>query len=273
MPIHGLEHGMLEGEPMTKRKRFSCHAGRVFWAGLLAAILGGCGDQNLFDSAADDTSTTGEVEAAKIAIDNGDFDDALAILEGLCGTDTSSPSCDGETASLLSSAFAGRAGLNVFDLIENSVDAVSGSTLNSLSTFSTLLPVPSTRDKSDLHDAVEILASLSTRTANQNLQMAIYAMADAVVTVGVDLTGGFNSTTGFPNIIPLVATIQNAEATNQTLTQVATDLDFAIQGLDASGLGNEDLRNDIEALEAAIDADGNGAVSAAEMNSFLAGLS
>jgi hypothetical protein len=264
---------MLEGEPMTTTSRSSGRALRVFWVGLLAVMLGACGDQNLFDSAADDTSTTAEVESARIAIDNGDFDAAIATLQGMCGTSTATPTCDGETASLLASAFAGRAGLNVFTLIENSVDSVSGSTLSSLSTFSTLLPLPSTRDKTDLHDAVDILASLSARTANQNLQMAIYAMADAVVTVGVDLTGGFNSTTGFPNVIPLVATIQNAQNTNQTLTQVATDLDLAIEGLDASGLGNEDLKSDIEALEAAIDADGNGDVTPTEMNSFLATLS
>jgi hypothetical protein len=273
MPNHDQEHGNHEGDPMSADNRFSGRASRAFVVGALAAVVGACGDANLFDSMSNDDTTTAEVESARIAIDDGDFDAAIATLQSLCGTNTAAPTCDGETASLLSSAFAGRAGLNVFDLIENSVDAVSGSTLSSLSTFSTLLPLSSTRDKVDLHDAVDILASLSSRTANQNLQMAIYAMADAVVTVGVDLTGGFNSTTGFPNVVPLVATIQNAQATNQTLTQVTTDLGLAIQGLDASGLGNEDLKSDIETLEAAIDADGNGDVSPTEMHSFLANLS
>jgi hypothetical protein len=273
MLIHGQEQGMLEGEPMTKRNRTSSRALSVFWAGLLAAMLGACGDQNLFDSMADDNTTTAEVESAKIAIDNGDFDAAIATLQGLCGTNSFAPTCDGETASLLASAFAGRAGLNVFDLIENSVDAVSGSTLSSLSTFSMLLPFPSAGDKSDLHNAVTVLVSLSSPTANQNLQMAIYAMADAVVTVGVDLTDGFNSTTGLPNIVPPdVVAVQVVDAANGTLLQVANDLDLAIQGLDASGLGTENLKSDIVALEDAIDTNQDGAVSAAEMQSFLQNL-
>jgi hypothetical protein len=97
-------------------------------------------------------------------------------------------------------------------------------------------------------------------------------MASVVVTVGVDLTGGFDSITGLPNVVPNVTTVQNAQDANQTLDQVASALDLALQGLGASGLGTEDLTSDIEALEAAIDADGNGVVSAAEMNSFLATL-
>jgi hypothetical protein len=273
MSNHGQDQGMLEGEPMTKRNRSSSRTSSVFWVGLFAAMLGACGDQNLFDGMADDNTTTAEVESAKIAIDNGDFDAAIAILQGLCGTNSSAPTCDGETAILLASAFAGRAGVNVFDLVENSVAAVSGSTLSSLSTFSTLLPLPSASDKSDLHNAVTILVSLSSPTANQNLQMAIYAMADAVVTVGVDLTDGFNSTTGFPNTVPPdAATVQVVDAAYGTLLQVANDLDLAIQGLDASGLGNEDLKNDIEALEDAIDTNQDGTVSAAEMQLFLQNL-
>jgi hypothetical protein len=249
----------------------------VFWAGLLAVMVGACGDQNLFDSMSEDDTTTAAVESAKIAIDNGDFDAAIATLQSLCGTNSFAPTCDGETASLLASAFAGRAGVNVFDLIENSAGALSGSTLSSLSTFSTLFSFPSTRDKSDLHLAVAYLDGLPNPTANQNLQMAIYAMADAVVTVGVDLTAGFSSISGLPNVRPLETTIQNAENTNGTLTDVANALDLALEGLSDPELGleNEALKNDIEALEASIDTDVDGSqgyVSAAEMQSFLATL-
>ncbi len=243
----------------------------VLCGGLLAGALLACGDENLFESLADDNTTVAEVESAKIAIDNGNFTQAIATLQGLCGTSTTAPTCDAETASLLASAFAGRAGLNVFDLIENSVDVASGTTLSSLSTFSTLLFSPTADDKSDLHDAVDILENLLTPTANQDLQMAIYAMADAVVTVGVDLTGGFDPTTGLPNTIPPdAAAVQAVDDTEGTLLQVANDLDLAIQGLAGAGLENEDLRNDIEELEDLIDSDDSGTVEAAEMRAFLA---
>jgi hypothetical protein len=255
---------------MTKSDR-SARVSSVFWLGLVAGALAACGDQNLFESLADDDTASAKIESAKIANDNGDFTQAIAILQGLCGTSTTAPACDAETASLLASAYAGRAGLNVFDLIENSVDTVTGTTTSSLSIFSVLLPSPTVDDKSDLHDAVEILASLSTPTANQNLQMAIYAMADAVVTVGVDLTNGFNSTTGRPNSVPLnPQAIDDVNTTSGTLGQVSNDLDLAIQGLDGSGLGNEDIRSDIEDLRRRLDPDLNNDVLSTEMHGFLA---
>lgn len=259
---------------MIKNDRATRRVFHGWWVGLFAWALSACGDQNLFERLAEDDTTAAEVESAKIAIDDGNFTGAIAILQGLCGTSTSAPTCDAETASLLASAFAGRAGLNVFDLIENSVTIGSGSTLGSLSTFSTLLSAPTAGDKGDLHTAVDILAGLSNPTPNQYLQLAIYAMADAVVTVGVDLTDGFHPTTGHPNTVPPDApAVQAVDATEGTLLQVATDLDRTLDGLAGAGLQNEDLRDDIEQLEREIDADNDGAVSADEMQQFLDGLS
>jgi hypothetical protein len=101
--------------------------------------------------------------------------------------------------------------------------------------------------------------------------MAIYAMADAVVTVGVDLTNGFNSTTGRPNSVPLnPQAIDDVNTTSGTLGQVSNDLDLAIQGLDGSGLGNEDIRSDIEDLRRRLDPDLNNDVLSTEMHGFLA---
>jgi len=250
---------------MTKNDRSPRRVSSVFCVGLLATMLGACGDQNLFNSLADDNTTVAEIESAKIAIDDGNYTQAIATLQGLCGTGTSAPTCDAETASLLASAFAGRAGLNVFDLIANSGGVLSGTTTSSLSIFSTLLSAPNNDDKNDLHMAVDILANLSNPTANQSLQMAIYAMADAVVTVGVDLTNGFDSTTGQPNTRPSQGAIQTP-----TLVQVSNDLILAIDGVDAAGLENEDIENDIKDLQAQIDKNGNETVEASEMEAFLA---
>ena len=256
---------------MIKNGHFRWDASRVVSAGLLSVILGACGDQNLFDSLSNDNTTAAKVESAKIAIDDGKFTQAIGILQELCGTDVSAPACDAETASLLASAYAGRAGVNVFDLIENSGGVLSGMTTSSLSTFSTLLSAPTDDDKSDLHDAVTILEGLSNPTANQNLQMAIYAMADAVVTVGVDLTDGYNSSSGRPNTVPLtIQPIEAAEASEGTLSQVASDLELAIEGLDGAGLGNENLKNDIENLRDQIDQPPrDGVISSDEMLAFL----
>lgn len=240
-------------------------------AGVLATMLSACGEQNLFDGLSDQDTTAAKLEAAQIAVDSGDFTAAIASLETLCGTDSSAPTCDADTAALLGSAYAGRAGLNVFDLIAAVTNTASGTT-GSFSSFSTLLSAPTVNNKNDLHDAVALLASLSNPTPNQSLELALAAMADLVVTVGVDLTNGFDPTTGAPNTVPNLVDVQNAETASGTVTQVSNDINLVVQGVAGSGLVNEDIINDINQVEDAIDTNQDGTVSAAELQAFLASL-
>lgn len=256
---------------MTHTTRSICDRMKVLFTGVLIGLLPACGDGNVFDGLADQDTTAAKLEAAKIAVDSGDFTAAIATLEQFCGTDTSVPTCDAETAAILASAYAGRAGLNVFDLITTVTTTGSGST-GSFSSFSTLLPAPTAENKSDLHDAVAILASLSSPTANQSLALAVMAMADIVVTIGVDLTGGFDATTGVPTTVPTLTDVQNAETSDGTVTQVTNDLDLVVQGVTGSGLVNEDITNDINQVEDSIDTNQDGTVSASELQAFLAGL-
>jgi hypothetical protein len=266
---HGAESGLREGEAMTRTNLSTRRVASAFWVGLLAAALGACGDQNLFESLADDNTAEAKVESAKIAIDDGNYTGAIAILQGMCGTNPSAVTCDAETASLLASAYSGRAGLDVFELIENAVNTTIGAT-NSFSSFSILMPSPNAGDVADLHAAVEILASLSNPTPNQYLQMAIAAMADIVVTAGVELTDGFNPNTGRPNTRPTLTEVQNAQSANGTVSQISDDLDLVIQGLDGVGLSNEDLTDDLAQIEAQLDSNQDNDVSDVEIEAFLA---
>jgi hypothetical protein len=256
---------------MTQTIRSMRYWMKVLFAGVLIGSLPACGDGNVFDSLSDHDTTAAKLEAARIAVDSGDFTVAIAALVTLCGADSSAPTCDADTAALLASAYAGRAGLNVFDLIAAVTNTTSGVT-GSFSSFSTLLPNPTANNKSDLHNAVTILSSLSTPTANQSLELAVVAMADIVVTIGVDLSGGFDTSTGVPNTVPTLTDVQNAESASGTVTQVTNDLDLVVQGITGSGLADEDITDDINQVEDSIDTNQDGTVSASELQTFLAGL-
>ena len=245
---------------------------RLLVAGCVgASVVAGCGDSNLFEGLANDGTTQATVEAARIDIDNGNYTAAIAALEALCGTNLSAPTCDAQTVALLASAYSGRAGLDVLDLIREATTTPSGVT-GSFSTFSSLLPTLTESNKQDMHSAVTLLSGLTSRTPNQNLQMAVVAAADLIITVGVDLTSGFDATTGVPTVSPTLAAVQQAETDNQTVTQVTNDLLLVTQGVTGSGLVGEDLTNDITQIEDALDANQNGTVSASELQSYLAAL-
>ncbi|MBI3608505.1 MAG: hypothetical protein HY207_11115 [Nitrospirae bacterium] len=246
------------------------------WRLLVAGCVGttlvaGCGNSNLFEGLANDGTTQATVEAARIDIDNGNYTAAIAALQALCGTNLSAPTCDAQTVSLLAAAYSGRAGLDVLDLIKEATSTASGVT-GSFSTFSSLLPTLTASNKQDMHNAVTLLSGLTSRTANQNLQMAVVAAADLVVTVGVDLTNGFDAATGVPNVIPSLADVQQAETSNQTVTQVTNDLLLVTQGVTGSGLAGKDLTNDITQIQNTLDANQNGTVTAPELQSYLASL-
>jgi hypothetical protein len=218
---------------------------RALFLIIMILVLGGatgCGE-NIFENLADNGGIANKIESARIALDSRDYAAAIAILQEICGTNLSSPSCDAETRALLASAYSGHAGLDAINLINK---ASTGS-ITSFASFSTLLPSPTASNKSDINNAVTLLSGISSRTADQNLQLAVVAAADIVVTVGVDLTNGFNNS-GQPNQTPNLAAVNNAETNSGTVTRVSNDLSLMVQGVNGSGLVNKDIINDINNL-------------------------
>lgn len=237
------------------------------------ADSGGCGG-NLFENLADDSTPEAKIEAAKIDLDNGNYAGAIATLQQLCGTNTSAPTCDTQTASLLASAYSGRAGLDVFNVIKQATTTASGA-IGSFSTISTLLPTSTPANKQDMHNAVALLSSIpaSSRTPNQNLELAIMGAADLIITVGADLNINFDANTGVPSTVPTLTQLQTAENNTGTVTQVSNDLLLVAQGVTGSGLVNESLTNDITDIRNNLDNNPqNGTVTANELCSYLAVL-
>ncbi len=89
----------------------------VAWIGFLlttALFLGGADGHGC----GDDSTKEAKIEKARIDLDKGNYADAVDTLKELCGTNLAAPTCDPEIVSLYASAYSGKAGLDVFNLIK-----------------------------------------------------------------------------------------------------------------------------------------------------------
>jgi hypothetical protein len=86
----------------------------LFIIPILFAIYG-C-DSNMLESVADDSSDAAYIEEATIALNDGNYDEAISLLEGKF--DPASP--DTEVGRILASAYMGKAGIDLTYIIENS---------------------------------------------------------------------------------------------------------------------------------------------------------
>lgn len=223
----------------------------VVWIGFLLStglFLGGadgqgCGGKSVFESMADDSTDEAKLEKARIALDEGAFADAVEILADLCGTDVTAPRCNPEIVSLYASAFAGRAGLDVFDLIQEAADQPATSGSASYTLFSRHFSSPDSVDVGDMGAAVSLLTSIASRTPDQGLQLALVATSDLVVFLG-SLTGGYDTTTGRPIATPSVSDI-----TLSAVSRVADDVGSMDTGLTEANIGNENISGHIRQIQ------------------------
>ncbi|MDT8272803.1 MAG: hypothetical protein RRA35_06390 [Desulfomonilia bacterium] len=84
-------------------------------AALLIVCMAGCSSDSVLQGIADDESRIAYIEEAAIALDAADYDTALRILEPLYNETSPDP----EVARIISSAYAGKAGIDMLTLIEN----------------------------------------------------------------------------------------------------------------------------------------------------------
>jgi len=236
-----------------KEMRMQLRLKNYLWAGFLlttALFLGGadgsgCGGKNVFESMSDDNTTEAKIEKARIAIDKKEYADAIQTLEGLCGTVLTAPTCNPEITSLYASAYAGRAGLDVFQLISEGAKRPAGPD-SSFTLFSS--HYAASIDIADMDSALTLLKSIpltSPRTPDQGLQLALTATSHLVITLG-GLTGGYDPVTGKPNTIPGPANIPQAAA---AIPAVQTDVGLMGTGLTESGIGGEQLGSHITQIQ------------------------
>lgn len=243
-------------------------------------FFAGCGG-NLFEGLSDSNSATAKKEDAKIALDKGNYTEAVSLLEDLCGTDTSNLTCDEETQTDLASAYiASATNLDVLQLIAKAEEAAAG-TSSSFTTVSSLLPItdinacadPATCPISEgMSKAITILEGLLPATVPVNptdteknlyLQLAVASAVDAAVNIGI-VSGGLYDD-GTPKNVP-----QSIDT--ETLTTITDDVNNIIDGVAGSGLGSTELTNDINNIKTGIDSNSDGNVVLGELQTYITNL-
>lgn len=97
----------------------------LWWRILFIAAflsMAGC-KSNLLEPLSDDSSREAQIEEARMALNDGDYQTAINILEP--GYDPSS--ADPETSGILASAYMGKAGIDLTNLLEHADDTGSSS--------------------------------------------------------------------------------------------------------------------------------------------------
>ncbi|HET6371300.1 MAG TPA: hypothetical protein VFG95_08885 [Nitrospiria bacterium] len=220
---------------------------------LLALFLGGadgggCGGKNVFKDVADDSSTQAKIEAAKIDIDQQDYTGAITILEGICGTDANAPTCDSSTVSLLASAYMGRGGLNMLQMVGDSqTDSTWPCTFSLFSRSYGDVPLSQLQsNQGDLLKSLSLLKSIPSRTLDEGFQFMIGGMAELVVELGlISNTGATNNGYDVKGQ-PVNPPGSPAGVPGSTVAQVNLDLGYISTGLSESGLTNEQIGDAIK---------------------------
>jgi len=81
---------------------------------IVVLLFFGC-DSNVLDPIANDSNTDADIEEARIALNDGDYDDAISLMAGKYNA--SQP--DLEVSRILASAYMGKAGVDLTYIIEN----------------------------------------------------------------------------------------------------------------------------------------------------------
>lgn len=128
---------------------------RLFCLAALVLLLSfGC-KSNVFESLSDDSSSEADIERAQMALNDGDYQEAIDILEP--GYDASNP--DAEAARILASAYMGKAGIDLTYILQNS-DSSEG---QSFDVITSALSLDITEDK-DRTSSEEVQAKSASGT-------------------------------------------------------------------------------------------------------------
>jgi hypothetical protein len=220
----------------------------VLALGLMIAPLG-CG--------VDDTSTEAQLEKAMMALDDGNFSSAEAIMLALC---PDLNTCPADFLALLSDAQMGIAGVEIGSLLANLDMAIAGTT----GTFDSALQLFGldgvvAADVTTLANSIVTLQTIAVPTDSDNLQLAIASAAHlvAAVTDAASTDGGQT----FTNAAAVLGDATLLAAVNADLTQIANSL-AAINSAYTADLTN--LTVDLEGGVV-----GDGVISDVELQTFL----
>lgn len=152
---------------------------------IIALSLVGCGE-NLFKGLADDDSYAASIEAARIALDKGNWAEAIDILAGMDQNDAT-------VKELKSQAFAGKVGINTFNLLQTIDNLSKKGNIGGIDMVGTMLGGDNqtltytkiTQKINDLTNAINTLTSIGTLTDEQRIQLGLLSLSRATLTIAL----------------------------------------------------------------------------------------
>lgn len=242
----------------------------------LGAALLGCGDGNLFGGLSDDSSDQGRLERGVEAINEGDWDTAIALLEGL---DLGDP----EVRKYLASAYVGRAGFDTLELVDRIVTAQDAGSSGSV-LYGAAVELFGDADgdgrissddlrakEADVNRAVELLAAGGGAPAPEDsFQAGLYASLHAVILVAdvIDQPDvSLNAVAGLEDAAV------DAAVTDESFdgVQGALERDLELVSAAVESFGDNDVGQDFDAFLTSMGFD-DGAVGADDVRAFVKGL-
>ncbi|BCS95892.1 hypothetical protein DSLASN_15240 [Desulfoluna limicola] len=245
----------------------------------LAVLTMGCDDDDSFES---------NLEEAKIAIDDGNYDKAVSILTAMSQT--------GEVLDVLASAYAGLVGIDTLEILREVEEGDDDSTDGSIDLIGQVLGGRADNaltcamvetNLSILNLAITALFAstgndLNTLTEDGKVTLAIYGFTDFILVLGDILCDNYGPTVVPANTVILTEAWIKALETDygvdfDTIRVGAGQLasinqDIAYVGMGITALdGDNDLAEEFVAFIVEIGG-GDGTVTEAELRAFLEGL-
>lgn len=225
----------------------------------LTLFLAACGPN-------DDTDLA-RLEAAKIAIDAGDYASAEALLLTFCTDPLDVATCDPSILELLAEARMGLGGVDLLNLLAAYDGLVPTGNTDAFVLIDAMFGPGGVTAQSvaDLQNALDTLAQIASPTADEELMTAVAAATHlaASIILAADPDGdGVYDTTGV-NMTALTATVANDLAIVQA----------SAAAVDAALGGTSDITSALDGLVADIEAAGggvvNGTIEQAELTNFI----
>ena len=138
-------------------------------------IFHSCGE-NIFSSFDQDTTSEGDS-----ALNSGDFDAAIVAYEAALDDPSLSASERKEIQEKLASAYMGRTGIDIIDIIENASGGDGGDSEFDL--IMNITPDATVSNLSDINKAVELLTSIKDPTPAQSFQTGLAQTTQAFLSI------------------------------------------------------------------------------------------
>jgi ribosomal protein S13 len=257
----------------------------VIWICLLfsAAFLGCSG--NAFEGISDDDSFEARLESARMHIDDGQYREAVSILDNL---KEEQPHND-EVTNYLSSAYAGLAGLNTFDLLEviddldesgnsGSIDMV-GMVLGDSDGLLTTEGLPDQLD--NLTEAIDQLNTIEDPTDDQKVQMGLLSVSRIGLTLANVICNDTGNTSltltedGIQLEYDATPEFEDGDVSDQELEHLSSDIQNvgeAIAVMDEIYSNDNDLNEDFTEFTNDFDQNADGAIDIQELENYIGAL-